>query len=48
MLKECLGQNLIARNYLEKQMIVNLSMDALGLIETHLGLNTVCVDSSTR
>ena len=48
MLKGCLGQNLIARNCLEKQLVINLPMDVLELVEPHLGLNVVFVDSSTH
>ena len=42
------GQNSIAKNYLEKQLIMNLPLEALGLAEPNLGLNAVCVDSSTH
>ena len=37
-----------ARSYLEKQLVMNLPMDALGLAEPHSALNAIYVDSSTR
>ena len=43
-----LGAKLIARGCLEKQLVMNLPMDALGLAEPHSDPNVVCVDSSTH
>ena len=39
---------LIARYCLEKQLVMNLHMDALGLVEQHSDPNVVCVNSSTH
>ena len=40
------GAKFITRSCLEKQLVMNLSMDALGLVEPHSGPNAVRVDSS--
>ena len=37
-----------ARSCLEKQLVMNLPMDVLGLAKPYSDLNAVCVDSSTR
>ena len=39
---------LITKNYLEKQLVEPLSIDAYRLAESYSGLYAVCVDSSTH
>ena len=39
---------LIGRSCLEKLLVINLPMDALGLAEPHSSPNAIRVDSSTR
>ena len=46
--EEMPGQNLITKNYLEKQVVRNLPMDALELAKPYSSPNAFYVDSSAH